>query len=123
MDQQAFELLKSMLIDMKSGLDNVREELIKQNEISLRNTISLEDHMKRTNLLENYVQTVEKQLQLVQNQLAHVDTHVEKVEKVIGFFSLTPKKLWILLSLAGALLAFLIQYRETIIKLLDNLYN
>lgn len=123
MDQQAFELLKSMLSELGDGLKEVRNEIHQSNETLIRNTVSLEEHIKRTNLLENYVKQVEAQLKSVEAQLTHVDAHVVKVEGFMGYFKLTPKKAIVIISAFGAVAAFLIEYKEIIIKLVHNLYK
>jgi chromosome segregation ATPase len=122
LNNQAFELLKAMLDDLGDGLKEVKAELNTQSDILLRNTISLEEHMKRSDSLEKYVQTVEIQLKNVQAQLQKVDAHVSRVEGVMGYFRFTPKKFWVLITAISTLLAFFIKYKEFIIKVLNNLF-
>ncbi len=69
------------------------KQLAQLNETLIRNTISLEEHVKRTNLLEAKV--------------GHIDAHVKKVQAIGWLFSkdnLVLKALLAAAAVAGAIL-------------------
>lgn len=71
----------------------IHQQLVQINETLLRNTVSLEEHMKRTNLLEDKIE--------------HIDTHVKKVQALGWLFStdnLVLKGILAALSVFGAIL-------------------
>lgn len=76
--------------------DRIYERIIEQNETLIRNTVSLEEHVKRTNLLEDKVSHVEK-------DLGKVNSHIAKVETLIDVFKPTKQKIKLLIILIGLL--------------------
>ncbi len=70
-----FDKLEGMIIKLDDRLDNVDKTLI-------RNTVSLEQHIKRTDILESYVKD-----QIVQKDLEPIKKHVSMITDAIkGIF-------------------------------------
>lgn len=73
MSEDLKHLLQQMDMRFHESTRRFEDKLDVQNEILLRNTITLEEHVKRTNLLENRVDSVEK-------SVVQLDLHVKKDE-------------------------------------------
>ena len=123
MESQAFALLKSTLDEIRTDVRGVRSELHDNNEALLRNTITLEEHVRRTDILQD---TVNKLLDLISKfeaRMAHVDKHVYKVEGILSVFRPTPAKVGILVSAVTATLTFFTSFREFAIKVLSVFFR
>lgn len=71
--------------------DKIFEKLSEQGETLFRNTVSLEEHVRRTNLLETKVAHVE-------NEVDGLKSHVDKVNFLIDILKPTKDKIkWLLI--------------------------
>lgn len=83
--------------DVSLKLDKIVDKQTKHGETLVRNTVTLEEHVKGS-IASN------KRLEIVEKKLDHVETHVGKVELLIDLLRPTKKKIKILilaLSLCG----------------------
>ena len=94
------EHIRESLHDIRNNLGElslIREEQTEQGKTLVRNTVSLEEHVRRTNLLEI-------KLEHVENEVNGLRTHVTKVNTVMGLFKPTKEKIkWLIIvaSLCG----------------------
>lgn len=71
---------------LDSKIDRQSEKIGKYNEGLLRNTITLEEHVKGS-IASN------KRLTIVEDKIKHIDDHVSKIQKFLNLFSPTTRKL------------------------------
>jgi hypothetical protein len=82
--------------DLMQEIGKIRDEQVEQGKTLVRNTVSLEEHIRRTNLLEKKVAHVEE-------QVGNVNKHVEKMKMWMSILKPTKTKLkWLLLASALA---------------------
>jgi len=65
---------------LHSKFDKLHLSLDKYNEILVRNTASLEEHMRRTNLLES-------RLEKVDQEVDGLSAHIDRVKSIMNFVS------------------------------------
>ena len=123
MNSQAFELLKASLDEIRQDMRDMRGEVLEYKEILLRNTITLEDHVRRTNLLQEQVANMQRLIEMFEQKMSHVDKHVSKVENLMNIFKPTPRKLGLLISALTATLTFFTSIKEFAIKVLSGLFK
>jgi conjugal transfer/entry exclusion protein len=79
-----------------SKIEKHDERLDKYNETLLRNTITLEHHVKGSIASNKRLKIVEDQIENLNTQVEHIDDHVTKIQSFAMFFYPTTKKLkWI----------------------------
>ena len=120
MNNQAFDLLKTSLDEIRQDLREARADLAEQKSVLIRNTITLEDHVMRTNLLQEQVANTQKMVELFEKKMIHVDKHVTKVEGLLESLRPTPKKIGIAISAITAVLSTFTSVREFVIKVLSG---
>lgn len=70
-------------------LRDMRGEQVEQGKTLVRNTVTLEEHVKRTNLLE-------KRMEHVDNEVDGLKTHIAKINTVFDLLKPTKEKMkWI----------------------------
>jgi hypothetical protein len=77
--------------------ERIFDKLAEQGETLVRNTVSLEEHVRRTNLLEN-------KMTYVEDEVSELCLHVAKINTLVSIFKPTKEKLKIaalLCALAG----------------------
>lgn len=75
--------------------ERIFDKLAEQGETLVRNTVSLEEHVRRTNLLELKMDHVE-------DEVGEITVHIAKINTLVALFKPTKEKLKIL-ALLGAL--------------------
>ena len=71
--------------------DKIFDKLSQQGETLVRNTISLEEHIRRTNLLEKKMEHVEVEVNGLKN-------HVDRVNFIMGILKPTKEKIkWLII--------------------------
>lgn len=123
MDNQAFDLLKSSLEDIRQDVRDIKEELSEHKDLLIRNTLSLEDHIKRTNILQAHVANLQDLVEKFERRIAHVDNHVDKVNSIIKALTPTPKKIAAIFAALTAMLGFFTSFREFVIKVLSDFFR
>jgi hypothetical protein len=82
--------------DLMGEISKIRDEQIEQGKILVRNTVSLEEHIRRTNLLEEKMQDVD-------DHLDEVRIHITKINFIMGLLKPTKEKIkWLLILSALA---------------------
>lgn len=76
--------------------DRILEKLSEQNEVLVRNTVSLEEHVRRTNMLEEKMEHVE-------TEVSEIKAHITKVNTVLDILKPTKEKLKIIAILSTLL--------------------
>ena len=104
--------------DMMNEIGKIRDEQIEQGKTLIRNTESLEHHIKRTDLLEKKVEHVE-------NEVDGLKSHVDKVNFILGLLKPTKEKLkWLLILSAltgGGFGGYELTKSETVKKVLETI--
>lgn len=75
-------------------LDKLVFKQMEQNETLVRNTVTLEEHVRRTNLLENRAERIEK-------DVIEVQDHVRNIKTILNILKPTKEKMKWLAVLAG----------------------
>lgn len=109
----------NQLTRFDSKFDKFDERFDKYNETLIRNTITLEDHVKRTNLLETKIFHVE-------TEVTGLKEHMTIVKGVMNFFRFILSEkgrlfIKIMIPVISALASYAMISKETIGKLLDFL--
>lgn len=79
---------------MHTSQDRIFDKLSEQGETLVRNTVTLEEHVKRTNLLE-------KRFVNVETEVDGLKVHVTKINTILNLFKPTKEKLKVLLLLSA----------------------
>lgn len=96
-------------------LDTISDRMGRYNEILVRNTVTLEDHVLRTNMLQTKVDHVE-------SEVNGLKEHISIVRKIFGFFSAltTGRGLIFLKILVSAIVSYLLFSREQIKAIINH---
>lgn len=95
--KQFSDLVLHELRRQDEKLDRMTDKQAEQNEVLLRNTITLEEHVKRTKLLEDRAERIE-------DEVDEIKDHVDTIKRIFNIVKPTKEKLkWlaILTGLAG----------------------
>lgn len=92
--KQFSDLVLHELRRQDQKLDKVMDKQSEQNEHLLRNTISLEEHIKRTKLLEDRAERIEDEVDVIKD-------HVDGIKRIFNLVKPTKEKLKWLAILAG----------------------
>jgi len=79
---------------MHTSSERIFDKLAEQGETLVRNTVSLEEHVRRTNILETKMDHVE-------DEVSGLSIHVTKINAILSIFKPTKDKLKILAVLAA----------------------
>ena len=99
LSKEVFEIhlghIRGSLHDIRNslgGLELIRDEQVEQGKTLVRNTVSLEEHVKRTNLLETKMEHVE-------DEVSGLKTHITKVTTLVELFKPTKEKIkWLIIA-------------------------
>lgn len=131
MDNQAFQLLKETLSeikkDFKDDLNEIKSDLSKMKETLEENHDSWVEHMKRADLNETHIFKVEDYIKALEQKfnstIAAIEPHIKKYDNFLYAVKVAP---WILLS--GSFLTIIIiwttlpeQTKTLLIGLIKNL--
>lgn len=92
--KQFSELVLHELRRQDTKLDKITDKQSEQNEHLLRNTITLEEHIKRTKLLEDRAERIEDEVDVIKD-------HVDGIKRIFSLVKPTKEKLKWLAILAG----------------------
>lgn len=99
MSEKAPDLTGHLLAELgriHSSHDRIFDKLSEQGETLVRNTVTLEEHVRRTNLLEEEMTTVKE-------EVSGLHTHINKINVVMKLFKPTRTKIKALVAIAGVL--------------------
>lgn len=106
--------------DLIGGIEKIRDEQIEQGKTLIRNTASLEEHIRRTNLLETKMTHVEEEVD-------GLKSHVDKVNFVLNLLKPTKEKLkWLLILSAltgGGMGGYELTKTETAKKIIEAIFR
>ena len=98
-------VLTDHILDHLNRIDNkqdkIFEELQTQNTTLVRNTVSLEDHIKRTNLLERKMDLIEEDVTKVEEKIFKIKENQDKTNFIVNFLKPTKLKIKIITLLLG----------------------
>ncbi len=95
------ELILHELKRIDKKIEKHDDRLDEYNENLLRNTITLEEHVKGSIASNKRLIIVEDSLKELDNKVSHIDTHVTRVQRVVLFFSPTTKRIKWMASIIG----------------------
>jgi 6-phosphogluconate dehydrogenase len=82
-------------------VEKTDERLDKYNEALIRNTMTLEEHVKGSIATNKRLTLMEKIVQKLVARIEHIDTHVIRIDHIINLFKPTTRKLKWLAALIG----------------------
>lgn len=100
MDAPEKNLIVDLILDIKKDVSDLKQSQIETKEIAVKNTVVLEEHMRRTDIAE-------KRIELLQEEIKPIKDHVTSVNTIAKFLLAALKVLGVIVSLVGALLGFL----------------
>ena len=116
MDDQAFQLLLDSINTIKTDVRETRLDQVKMQETLLRNTISLEDHVMRTNTLQDRYDPMK-------TRVDELELRVKQIDRFFDILKPTPRKFILLVTAATAVLGFFTSAREFVIKVVHELWK
>jgi hypothetical protein len=100
MDTPENNLIINLILDIKKDVSELKTSQVETKEIAVKNTIVLEEHMRRTNIAE-------ENIELIRQEMKPIKEHVQSVTAVTHFMAGLLKVLGVLATLVGAVLGFL----------------
>jgi hypothetical protein len=101
--------------DVMGGLEKIKEKQVEQGKTLIRNTSSLEEHMRRTDLLEQKTENIEGQVQGLKD-------HVNNVKLILNILKPTKMKITII-SFISSLIGGAYIGPEKIIEFILKLFS
>lgn len=89
--------------DLMSEIGKIRDEQVEQGKTLVRNTVSLEEHIRRTDLLEVKVERVDKKVDDVEEEVDGLHKHLVRLDGLFDFFKPTKTKIKWLITILSAL--------------------
>lgn len=99
MDSQDKDILISLVLDIKKDLSDLKDNQSETQELTVKNTIILEEHMRRTSIAEERIEMLQKDLEPIKD-------HVKSVHAVASFLTKSIKVVGIIVTLVGSILAW-----------------
>jgi hypothetical protein len=119
--------IRESLADLKEGFRTLTKVQRSQERILLRNTITVEEHKKRSDHLESnqeefvatqkaMIKSIEEltnRVQAVDYELQPIKRHVKTVSKLTGFIIAFDENKWTIAKIIGFLIAIVITYKTS----------
>lgn len=99
MDSQDKDILISLVLDIKKDLSDLKDNQSETQELTVKNTIILEEHMRRTSIAEERIEMLQKDLEPIKD-------HVKSVHAIASFLTKSIKVVGIIVTLIGSILAW-----------------
>lgn len=99
MDSQDKDLLVSLVLDIKKDVSDLKSSQSETKELTVKNTIILEEHMRRTSIAEERIEMLQKDLEPIKD-------HVKSVHVISAFLVKSIKILGVIVTLVGSILAW-----------------
>lgn len=104
MENRISDIILEELKRHNAKLDNIVDRQFYQHETLIKNTVSLEEHMKRTDILEKRNSMTEEIIQEIKDELGEIKAFIKNINLILELIKPTKEKIkWVVLA-AGLLL-------------------
>lgn len=107
MDKPEVQLLADLILDVKKDVSELKRDMSDTKDMAQANSISLNEHMRRSEASENRLDLQEDKLDHFIKEMEPVKEHVKAVSLLTSLIGKCLKVFTVLLSLVGAVLGIL----------------
>jgi hypothetical protein len=107
MDSPDTQLLAKLILDIKQDVGSIQKDLSETKEITIRNTVVLEEHARRSKASEDRLEVQEEKLDNFIEKMEPVQDHVKVVAALTKTFTTVVKVVGVVVSVISVILGIL----------------
>lgn len=101
----SIEFLKDQIKSLNENVEKISDSQIEMNKVLIENTIIVKEHERRSLAIEgwakeanNVLQAISTKTEVIDKELTDMQTHVNKVSKIVNFLSGVPVVVKVIVS-------------------------
>lgn len=107
MDSQNNDLLIELILDIKKDVTDLKTMQIEDHEISIKNSVILDEHARRSTASERRLDLQEEKFDEFVKKMQPIEDHVKSVKSVTKFMNVALKVLGTIVTIVGGIMAWL----------------